>query len=164
VPNVPPDAWFTFNEVYEYFGLMHNIFICHASEDKEDVARPLAERLRRAGYQVWYDEFALKLGDSLRRSIDRGLIEADYGIVILSPAFFAKAWPQLELGGLTVLESNGKKMILPVWHKVSRSDVERFSPMLADKLSVSTYDGIATVVAGVPSRSNSGRAIRPIRG
>jgi hypothetical protein len=111
--------------------------------------RPGSEQLRQAGYQVWYDEFALKLGNSLRRSIDRGLVEADYGIVILSPAFFAKAWTGIELGGLTALNAKSNKIILPVWHKVNRSDVERFSPILADKLSVSTYDGLAAVVAAI---------------
>lgn len=128
---------------------MPKLFICHASEDKKAIAGPLAEQLRQAGYQVWYDEFALKLGDSLRRSIDRGLAEADFGIVILSPAFFAKAWTSLELGGLTALDVQGKKAILPVWHQVNRAEVERFSPMLADKLSISTDGGVAAVVAGI---------------
>lgn len=128
---------------------MTRLFICHASEDKEDIVRPLAERLLQAGNQVWYDEYALKLGDSLRRSIDQGLAEADYGIVILSPAFFAKSWTQRELGGLMALEAGASKPILPVWHKVGRAEVERFSPMLADKLSVSTDGGIVAVVEGV---------------
>ena len=43
-----------------------DLFICHASEDKEVVARPLAEYLREKGYRVWYDEFSLKIGDSLK--------------------------------------------------------------------------------------------------
>ncbi|WKJ88822.1 ankyrin repeat domain-containing protein [Methylomonas montana] len=128
---------------------MPKLFICHASEDKKAIAGPLAEQLRQAGYQVWYDEYALKLGDSLRRSIDKGLAEADYGIVILSPAFFAKAWTSLELGGLTALDVQCKNAILPVWHRVNRADVERFSPMLADKLSISTDGGVAAVVAGI---------------
>lgn len=130
-------------------GTMPKVFISHASEDKQAVAKPLAEKLREAGYEVWYDEYALTLGDSLRRSIDWGLADADYGIVVLSPAFFAKSWTQLELGGLTALATSGNKTILPVWHKVGRVDVERFSPMLADRLSVSTDDGIAAVVAGI---------------
>lgn len=65
-------------------------FICHASEDKESFVRPLAEELSRRGLRIWYDEFTLKVGDSLRKSIDRGLAESDYGIVVLSPNFFQK--------------------------------------------------------------------------
>jgi len=53
---------------------MWDIFICHASEDKEAIARPLANALKQAGLDVWYDEFTLTLGDSLRRKIDHGLV------------------------------------------------------------------------------------------
>ncbi|MGH8547102.1 MAG: toll/interleukin-1 receptor domain-containing protein [Methylococcales bacterium] len=72
---------------------MWDIFISHASEDKDAIARPLAEALVGAGLTIWYGEFTLQLGDSLRRSIDRGLANAPYGIVILSPAFLATEWP-----------------------------------------------------------------------
>jgi hypothetical protein len=83
---------------------MWDIFICHASEDKEAIARPLANALKQAGLDVWYDEFTLTLGDSLRRKIDHGLARSRYGAVILSPHFFAKEWPQRELDGLTTKE------------------------------------------------------------
>jgi len=128
---------------------MWDVFISHAAEDKEEIARPLAEALVNAGLRVWYDDFTLKLGDSLGRSIDRGLGETRYGIVILSPSFFAKEWPRRELDGLTSREVSVGKMILPVWHHVSRADVERFSPILADKLSVSTARGLDHVVGEI---------------
>jgi hypothetical protein len=62
---------------------MWDIFISHAWEDKEDIARPLAEALIAAGLRVWYDEFELTVGDSLGRSIDRGLRDSRYGSVKL---------------------------------------------------------------------------------
>jgi len=62
---------------------MWDVFICHASEDKKDIAKPLALALIKMGLKVWYDEFTLKVGDSLRRSIDYGLSQSRYGIVIL---------------------------------------------------------------------------------
>ena len=62
-------------------------FICHANEDKDDFVRPLAEALKSHHLKVWYDEFALDVGDSLREAIDRGLTESRYGIVVLSPSF-----------------------------------------------------------------------------
>lgn len=123
-----------------------DIFISHASEDKEEIAWPLAEALQRAGLRVWYDEFSLKLGDSLRRTIEQGLRDSRFGLVILSPNFFAKEWPQRELDGLTAREVQEGKVILPVWHKVSPQDVLRFSPVLADKLGVSTAQGLDRVV------------------
>ena len=125
---------------------MWDVFISHAWEDKDTAARPLADALSKSGLSVWYDEFTLTLGDSLRRSIDRGLAESRYGVVILSPHFFAKSWPQRELDGLTAREISTGKVILPVWHNVTREDIERFSPPLADKLGISTSTGLDSVV------------------
>lgn len=128
---------------------MWDVFISHAAEDKAEIAKPLADALARAGLRIWYDDLTLKLGDGLSRSIDRGLAESRYGIVILSPSFFAKEWPRRELDGLTSREVSSGKVILPVWHKISRADVERFSPILADKLGVSTERGLDVVVSEI---------------
>jgi hypothetical protein len=68
-----------------------DLFISHASEDKDDVARPLADLFIQQGLKVWYDEYTLTVGDSLRRSIDRGLAGCRYGLVIFSPDFFQTA-------------------------------------------------------------------------
>ncbi|HEX2763831.1 MAG TPA: TIR domain-containing protein [Allosphingosinicella sp.] len=116
----------------------HDVFISHASEDKEDFVRDLANRLAAAGLSVWYDEFSLNWGDSLRQNVDRGLASARYGIVVLSSAFFKKEWPQRELDGLFQLEMAGRSRILPIWHKVSKDEVAAHSPMLADKLALNT--------------------------
>lgn len=116
----------------------YDAFISHASEDKQKLVRPLANALGKMGFRIWYDEFELRVGDSLRQSIDRGLVNSRYGIVVLSPAFFAKNWPQYELNGLTAREMDGHKVILPIWHKVTKRDVLRFSPTLADKVAVNT--------------------------
>lgn len=126
--------------------MVWDIFISHASEDKDAVARPLADRLIQHGLNVWYDEYTLTLGDSLRRSIDKGLAGSRYGLVILSPHFFEKEWPQNELDGLVAREDGSEKRILPVWHNVNRKDVVSFSPPLADKLGVSTTKGLDFVV------------------
>ena len=91
-----------------------DIFICHATEDKEEIARPLAEALGARNLAVWFDERSLTVGDSLRRSIDEGLANSKFGIVILSPRFFEKHWPQQELNGLAAKEVGGAKVILPV--------------------------------------------------
>lgn len=128
---------------------MWDVFICHASEDKDSIVRPLATALSVEGLSVWYDEFTLTLGDSLRRSIDIGLAGSRYGIVILSPHFLTKSWPQRELDGLTTKELSSGKTILPVWHNVTKEQVERFSLPLADKLAVSTSNGLGAIVRAV---------------
>ena len=117
---------------------VYDAFISHASEDKEVFVRSLAEALQERGISVWYDEFELKIGDSLRRSIDKGLAKSRFGIVVLSSAFFAKNWTQYELDGLVAKEMEGGKVILPIWHKISKDEVMSYSPSLADKLALRT--------------------------
>lgn len=115
-----------------------DVFISHASEDKSLVVRPLAQALQGAGLRVWYDEFELRIGDSLRRKIDAGLARSRFGIVVLSPNFFAKGWPQYELDGLVSGANSGVQSLLPIWHEVSRSEVAAYSPPLSDKVARST--------------------------
>lgn len=123
-----------------------NLFISHASEDKDAVARPLAKRLQELGVKVWLDEFELKLGDSLRASIDRGLSEARFGVVVISPHFLRKSWPQRELAALMAKETgSGAAVVLPVWHDITAQEVRAQSPLLADRLAVSTAGGIDEV-------------------
>ena len=122
-------------------------FISHASEDKDTVALPLAAALKRAGVRVWLDRFELRVGDSLRDKIDEGLAESCFGIVVLSPDFLAKRWPKQELNGLFALEEGGRKVIPPVWHKVTKSAVAEYSPILADRLATETSRGISSVAA-----------------
>jgi hypothetical protein len=110
-----------------------DVFISHASEDKIAIARPLADALSAKGFRVWYDDFALKVGDSLRESIDHGLTNSRYEIVILSPNFFEKDWPRKELNGLATREVGQKKVILPIWHGVGFEDVLQYSAPLADR-------------------------------
>ena len=131
----------------------YDLFISHASEDKDNFVRPLANALKSLGVKVWFDEFTLKVGDSLRRSIDMGLAKAKYGTVVLSYSFFSKDWPQYEYDGMVAREMNGHKMILPIWHKVTKDEVIQFSPTLADKValnsSTNSIDEIAAQLAEV---------------
>ena len=121
-------------------------FISHASEDKGQFVRPLAEGLTERGLTVWLDERELKVGDRLRRSIDLGLKQSRFGIVVLSPHFFEKQWPQDELDGLAARESDGTKVVLPVWHNIDAAGVRGFSPILADRVATSSSKGLKTVI------------------
>lgn len=136
-----------------------DVFISHASEDKEEVVRPLAEELRASGLDVWYDEFELRIGDSLRRKIDSGIARSRFGIVVLSGPFFARGWPQYELDGLVTRSVSGAQVLLPLWHGVSKDEVVRQSPSLADKVALRTSDytisEIASEIISVVRSSNS---------
>lgn len=135
---------------------LYDAFISHASEDKDDFVRPLAQRLDAEHISVWYDEFELKVGDSLRRSIDRGLAQSRFGIVVLSPSFLSKQWPQRELDGLVARETaSGTRVILPIWHRIGRDEVLDYSPPLADLRAVLSTAGLDEVVRELK------RVIRP---
>lgn len=137
----------------------YDFFISHASEDKDEVARPLAEALGVLGCSVWYDELTLNVGDSLRRSIDKGIARSRFGVVVLSEIFFKKDWTQRELDGLTQQEIAGENRILPLWHRVTAAEVRKFSPSLADKVALSTatktIDEIASLLGSVSGAATS---------
>ena len=119
-------------------GVVYDVFISHASEDKNTVVRPLANVLKAAGLRVWYDEFELNIGDSLRQKIDRGLASSRFGAVVLSKAFFEKGWANYELDGIVTRAVNGEQILLPIWHNVTKAEVIEYSPSLADKVARST--------------------------
>lgn len=147
---------------------IRDVFISHAFEDKDLVARPLAKALVARGLSVWYDEYDLAVGDRLSTTIDRGLANSRFGVVIISPAFIRKAWTQRELSGLVAREtSSGDSLILPVWHNVTHQQIQEFSPPLADVFASRTADGLdAVVTALLPAvrRAVSGRADHPLPG
>jgi hypothetical protein len=116
----------------------HDVFISHASEDKEAVVRPLAAALVAEGLNVWYDEFELRIGDSLRRKIDQGLAGSRVGLVVLSHSFIAKGWTNYELDGIVTRSVSGEQVLLPIWHNISKQEVVAYSPSLADKVARST--------------------------
>ncbi len=129
----------------KFAGNRYDVFISHAGEDKDIIARPLAQKLADLGLKVWFDEFTLQIGDNLRESIDKGLLNSDFGIVILSKFFFSKNWPKRELDGLVSLSTK----ILPIWHDVNSDDVIKFSPMLASIFALSSSSGIDSIASKI---------------
>ena len=123
-----------------------DFFIVHVSEDKDEIARPLAERLNSRGLMAWYIDYSLKQGSNLRESIDYGLARSRFGIVIVSNHFLEKHWPEDELNDLATREVNGTKVILPLWHKVGFQQVLEYSPVLADRVAITTDKGLDYVV------------------
>lgn len=129
----------------------YDVFISHASEDKDAVVRPLANALVQHGLRVWYDEFELKIGDSLRRKIDKGLANSRFGIVVLSRDFIKKGWTNYELDGIISKAVSGEQVMLPIWHEITKQEIIAYSPSLADKVarntSSYTIDEIANEIA-----------------
>lgn len=140
LPAIPELRQFTENvELTEGQDKEYDVFIAHASEDKKDFVEPLARLLREIGLNVWYDDFALRYGLSLRQQIDKGILNSRRGVVVISHAFFSKQWPQAELDGMMSIEmGDGTPFIFPIWHDIGKDDVAKRSPTLSGIFAAST--------------------------
>jgi hypothetical protein len=123
-----------------------DVFVSHSSEDKQFVER-LARQLRSMEIYVWYDEFVLRPGDSISASIDNGIANSRFGVAILSKSYFEKHWTQEEMAGMRAREPLFGKSIIPLWLKIEKEDVSRFSSVLADRLAIRTDGRNARSVA-----------------
>lgn len=115
-----------------------DVFISHASEDKESFVEYLVQALKDKGIKVWYDSLNIEWGDSLRTQIDNGLKRSTFGIVVLSERYIEKGWTQYELEGLFNIEMTEGKTILPIWHNITKQQVMQFSPTLAGRKALSS--------------------------
>ncbi|WP_428229955.1 toll/interleukin-1 receptor domain-containing protein [Flavobacterium sp.] len=113
-------------------------FISHDSRDKKLIARPLAHGLSSRLCSVWYDEFSLNIGDSLRESIEKGIKEAKKCILILTPNFLNNpGWGKKEFDSIFTREMiYEEKIILPIWYGVTKKEIYEYSPALADTLAL----------------------------
>jgi hypothetical protein len=132
-----------------------DLFLSHASEDKRQFVEPLALKLVKAGYRVWYDRLSLRAGDILRRSVDEGLAESAVGVVVLSPNFFLKEWAQRELDALTTQQITSGKPLVPIWWHVTKADVARKSPLLASVLAIDGARGLDHVLSELKGLINA---------
>lgn len=113
------------------------VFISHTSSDKHILVRPLVKALQDHGVDPWFDEVSMRPGDSLVRSIDKGLIDCDFAVIVLSPDFMKKKWPEYEFASLMSRElHDGRKVVIPVWFNVTQEEVASYSLALADKLAI----------------------------
>ncbi len=126
-------------------------FISHDSRDKELIATKLANELQRRMLPIWYDEYSLKLGDSLRESIEKGLKECKKCILILSPNFLQNSgWTKTEFNTIFTREIiETKNLVLPIWAGVSKQEIYEFCPILVDRVGVNWDKGIETVVTKI---------------
>ena len=127
-----------------------DVFISHASEDKQAVAVPLKQALEAAGVSVWMDMDQIVAGQGLRRRIDHGLANCRFTVVVTSPSFFSKEWTQKELDAVVNQEAVGRQhRVIPVLYGMSFADLQKHSPLLAGSLALPWSDGLTAVVAKV---------------
>lgn len=119
------------------------VMISYAHDDK-DFVWPLADELGKH-HDVWIDRDQMTVGDSVFAQVSKGLREADFAVVVFSPSYVRKAWTQRELAGLTTLEDEERKIILPVWKDIDKPGVRAFSSFMADRIAASAARGFAAV-------------------
>jgi TIR domain-containing protein len=122
----------------------YDAFISYAGEDRS-FAGKLAEVLRDRTLRVWYDRFILKVGDPLLATIDAGLKDSTYGILIVSHAYLSKPWPQYELDVLMRQYIETDKRILPVWHGISKAGLDDAYPGLSGIYAADSKLGLDVV-------------------
>lgn len=117
----------------------YDVFISHASEDKDNFVEPLARALQEAGINTWYDSDQIRWGQSIRQSIDKGLINSRFCLIILSQSFLKKYWTNYELNGIFQKDSiTDGSVILPIWHNVTRDEIQKLNLTLTDMLAMNT--------------------------
>jgi hypothetical protein len=137
----------------------HDVFISHASEDKDRFVRPLAEALNAREVTVWYDEWELRVGESLVDRINEGLSRSEFGVVVLSPAFFTKNWSRAELQAFASLEmQQSRNLLLPVWLDVGTDEIASHAPLLLGRVALRAEDGVDSVAQRLAARINETRS------
>ena len=118
----------------------YDVFVSHAWEDKDDFVDEFVDELRNLDIKVWYDTSEIKWGDSMRKRIDDGLRKSKFGVAVLSPNYIkeGKYWTKAELDGLFQIDSIGGKVLLPIWHNLTKKEVMEYSPIIASKLAMNT--------------------------
>ncbi len=122
-------------------------FISHDSRDKQDIARPLAMKLTEMRCKVWFDEFSLKPGDSLRESIETGLKECRRCVLILTPNFLTnEGWTKTEFNSVFTREILEKRnLIIPIWAGVTKNQIFEYCPTILDRVGLMWTDGEETI-------------------
>jgi predicted aspartyl protease len=134
---------------------VYEVFISHANEDKPFV-NSLVAALRAADISVWYDKDEVKWGDDLRSTIDKGVLNSRFAIVVFSKAFMRRRWTEHELNALFARERTGKTIILPLWHGVTQEDIGEYSPAFVDRFALdSQKNSIAEIVQSLKLRLRS---------
>jgi HAD superfamily phosphoserine phosphatase-like hydrolase len=142
-----------------------DVFICHTSEDKPNVARPLVDALEQANISYWFDEAEILLGDSITKKVNSGLRISQYVIVVLSTKLLSKNWPQRELfSALNIEASTQKVKVLPLLVAEIPGEKEKILeqlPLLNDKQYITWEGDPKIVVKNLLKRLSKSKKLTP---
>ena len=134
---------------------LKDVFICHASEDKPEIIKPLVAAFKREDISYWYDEAEIKWGDSITEKVNEGLKISRYVVVVISKSFLSKNWPKRELNSaLNIEASTGKVRVLPLvvgTDKVRKEIFQKY-PLLNDKRYLTWENDVQKIVYALKAR------------
>lgn len=112
---------------------LYDVFIGHASEEKESVAKPIYESCEEIGIKAFLDEIYLEWGDSLTEKINSALGKSKFFLAILSVSSIKKSWPKREFNSALAREISGEQILLPLIVGDKRAILSEL-PLIADKI------------------------------
>lgn len=118
---------------------LRDVFLCHAWDDREGVAKDLHDLLENDGVTVWFSEKDIGLGTPLLRAIDKGLARSRAGIVLVTPALLTR----LDNEGIADKELSellAREQLIPVVHGTTFEALREVSPLLASRSGLSTAE------------------------
>ncbi|MEV3806106.1 toll/interleukin-1 receptor domain-containing protein [Aeromonas veronii] len=125
---------------------LRDVFLCHAWDDRQGVAKELHDLLEAAGVKVWFSEKDLSLGVPMMRAIDKGLANSRIGLVLVTPALLAR----LPTEGVADKELSvllASNQLVPIVHNTTYGDLRNVSPLLASRSGLDTSEDSMAVVA-----------------
>jgi hypothetical protein len=127
----------------------YDCFISYAGEDRP-LVKEIVGALEGASIKVWWDKGQIRLGDRLTQKIDEGLRQSRYGLIIVSPAFTGKRWPESELRALAHRTiRSGHRVILPVLVDMEHDHFAATYPLLADIVSTTFRGDLNALVSEI---------------
>lgn len=126
-----------------------DVFISHASEDKDGFVKDFCNKLKLENIKFWYDEYEIGWGESVLRKINQGLEKSKFAIVVLSKSFLNKKWTNAELEAVLNIETNtGDVRVLPLMLGDSNDIKEILShyPLLSAKRYLKVSDGTDLII------------------
>ena len=126
---------------------LRDVFLCHAWDDRREVAKELHDLLESRGVSVWFSEKDVALGTPLLREIDRGLAKSRVGIVLVTPALLRR----LQGEGIADKELSAllaRDLLVPIVHGTTYEALREVSPLLGSRSGLNTAeDTMANVAA-----------------
>ena len=111
----------------------YDIFISHASKDKIDYVDELVEEIKKVGLTVFYDTESIIWGDCNSKKINEGLSNCKLAVVVISKNYFGRKWTERELYTLLLRQnSEGRKLIMPILHGITKKQLLDHYPELED--------------------------------